>query len=426
MSQLKRRVKKQAKRRAKEHKYALKEQSERSAVQHFLQSIHVWEDLKRTHLNLDYLFEASPRIIARRASGTPQTARIEAMIRDIQKAVDDATLVLPGGQCLSVNMLWTRLLPALSTLYHSKPGDAEFTDVRHRVRHAVAPFITPEIIGSLFETIDNAVSKVVIAASRIDGLIYYLELKQETLSNGRMPVYVLLHQEKARVTSVVVDGNPRNAYWVGLQPWFGKGVSWIKWTSATLKVQHEEREYSVLVQPHALRRLLDRFGRSFSWGAIEALLHLSLWASLNVPVVRSYRQDDNSFLVEFRFLGIRVGYLLAAVVDKYVLIRTFLFLTMDGTPEGTELWRRLRLTRSDKEYLGLDAIETFAATDLRRDAYLVSLLEECNCAHLFDFFESDCPLKTGYAEAMKKHLGLTVRHSALCVGNRRHTLQQLV
>ena len=47
-------------------------------------------------------------------------------------------------------------------------------------------------------------------------------------------------------------------------------------------------------------------------------------------------------------------------MEDSVLIHTFLFLTMDGTPEGTELWRQLRLSRGDKAYLGLDDIVTFS------------------------------------------------------------------
>jgi len=79
-------------------------------------------------------------------------------------------------------------------------------------------------------------------------------------------------------------------------------------------------------------------------------------------------------------LGVRVGYFVARIVNEHVLIQTFLFLTMDGTPEGTMLWERLKLSRGDKEYLGLDAIETFTDTNIRTDPQLLALLEECNCA----------------------------------------------
>jgi hypothetical protein len=420
MSKLKRRLKKQAKRRNKEHRQFLKEQSERQTIQRFLRSIRVWDDLKRAHLNVDCLFDVFPKIVARRAPETQQSAGVEAMIRDIQRAIDDATFVLPGGQRLPINLLWARLLPALAALYDSKAGDAEFTDVRNRVRHAVAPFLTSRVVTGLFETVDNAVSKVIVGASRIDKSVYYLELKQEEQANGRMPVYLLLHQVQAEAASIVVDGMPRTAYRVGMQPWMGKAFGWIKWGGAIPTVQNTGQEYSVLVQSHALRRLFDRFGRSLSRESVESLLHLSLWASLDAPVFHSYRQDDRAFLIEFKFLSTRVGYLLAEVVDdKHVLIRTFLFLTMDGTPEGTILWQKLRLSRHDKQYLGLDTIDAFAATDLRTDAHLVSLLGQCNCAHLFDVFESEWPLKTGYAEAMKKHLGLTLRHTGLYIGNGR-------
>ena len=120
-----------------------------------------------------------------------------------------------------------------------------------------------------------------------------------------------------------------------------------------------------------------------------------------------YPWNPGCFLVEFRLNGIKVGYLLGQVVGQDVLIDTFLFLTMDGTPEGTQLWKHLRLSRHDKEYLGLDDMETFAITDLRNDSELVSLLDTCGCGKLFDLFH---PLKDpvrGYAQELKAYMKMT-------------------
>jgi hypothetical protein len=419
MSQLKRKVAKQAKRRDKDRKQVLKEQSERSAVQHFLKTIYVWEDLKRAHIDLNGLFQTFPRIKVRRAPGTPLSAKTELMVREIQKALDDAELVFPQGYSFPVNILWSRLFPVLNGLARLTFDGEEDAYLCHRVRTAVAPFISPTIKASFWEAVYKITAQIVFRESRIDGVIYYLERTQVKQTNIRKPVYLLLHQDTARATSVIVDGTPRTAYLVGQQPWFGKDVGCIKWTGAILKSQQEDRVYSVLVQKHVFCRLLDRLGRLFPVGDREARLHFCLWLSLMRPVFHHNERDKQQLLVEFRVSDIRVGYLPAKIVDEYVLIQTFLFLTMDGTPEGTELWRRLRLSRSDKEYLGLDDIETFAATDLRRDAYLVSLLEECNCAHLFDGFMVESPLKIGYAEAMKKHIGLQVRQSSRDDGKTR-------
>jgi hypothetical protein len=98
--------------------------------------------------------------------------------------------------------------------------------------------------------------------------------------------------------------------------------------------------------------------------------------------------------------------LVARLVGQRVLIQTFVFLTMDGTPEGDELDRRLRLKRPDKEHLGLDEVWLFGATDLKDDPQLVSLLEECKCGHLFHALRSVGPKETGYAQKMRQYIGL--------------------
>ena len=412
MSKLKRRMKKQSKRCSREHKQLLKEQSERSVVQHFLQSIHVWEDLKRGHIDLTQLLRKRPRIMVQRAPGDLPTAKTDTMVRVLQEAVDDAEFTFPQGYRISVDILWTRLFPALDALCDLGFDCRKAEDLAHHVQALVTPFITRDILGNFAKTVHAATVGFVRRESHIDGVVYYLDLKWRRQSDGREALYLLLHQDKARITSVLVDGKPRVGYWVGFQGHFGE-IDWIKWTGAMLNTQQADQEYPVLVQTHVLRRLFDRLGGSFSGPYREAGFHFFLWLSLMEPVFHPYGQDQGCFLVEFRVHGLKLGYLLARIIDDHVLLQTFLFLTMDGTPEGTELWQRLRLSRHDKTYLGLDSIDAFAATDLRKDACLVSLLDQCKCGHLFDDRLAKCQLTPGYAEAMKKHIGPASRLSLL-------------
>src|SRR5207302_802619 len=81
------------------------------------------------------------------------------------------------------------------------------------------------------------------------------------------------------------------------------------------------------------------------------------------------------------------GCLVARVVGNQVVLRTFLFLTMEGTPEARELSRRLGLSRPDIEYEGLDRLETFLSPSFRADAELAELLRECGCGSLLGIGE---------------------------------------
>ena len=78
-------------------------------------------------------------------------------------------------------------------------------------------------------------------------------------------------------------------------------------------------------------------------------------------------------------MGHRIGYLIADVLEDKVLVRTFVFLTMHGTPESEKLYRRLGARRIDIDRLHLDHLDTFLASDLKTDPQLKALLEECDC-----------------------------------------------
>jgi hypothetical protein len=79
------------------------------------------------------------------------------------------------------------------------------------------------------------------------------------------------------------------------------------------------------------------------------------------------------------------------VAQETIVIITFLFLTMTGTPESRLLREKLRLHRPDIEYLSLDRLETFLSPDILRDEELVALLEESGCGSLLNLARSHFP-----------------------------------
>ena len=164
--------------------------------------------------------------------------------------------------------------------------------------------------------------------------------------------------------------------------------------------------FPVFIQQHALDRIFGPHGRFGNIGSYAWMFREGLWESLKRPTIRLSGQDDETFLVDFCLGKNKVGYFVGRLVANEVLIQTFLFLTMDGTPEGENLRQRLHLLRADKSYLGLDDIGTYGATDLKSDPELVHLLSECGCAHLFKLTPISGHLTTGYAAAVRKHLRL--------------------
>ena len=126
------------------------------------------------------------------------------------------------------------------------------------------------------------------------------------------------------------------------------GVTWIEWSSSALGLKHEDRTYPVFVQRHALRTYLDRVGQVFCGDQLEGRLQDALALSLIDPEIR--QRADGTFLAEYHLSKYKLGYVVARKLDDLILIETFLFLTMDGTPEGIELKKQWKLERAGKEF----------------------------------------------------------------------------
>ena len=192
------------------------------------------------------------------------------------------------------------------------------------------------------------------------------------------------------------------------------GLEWTAWKSEILGNPERQGEFPVYVQKHALDRLYGPNNRLSIPAEEEYFLHFCMCVALSQPKVHfSTRRSADEFLCELWVSGHKLGYLAGTVADKVVVIKTFLFLTMDGTPEGSKLWERLRLRRADKEYLQLDWLRTFGGTKLRADEELVALLTECGCGHLFRIPAADVEDDSRLADDIRRYLEWLFQHPRL-------------
>ena len=119
-------------------------------------------------------------------------------------------------------------------------------------------------------------------------------------------------------------------------------------------------------------------------------------------------EGADGFLVEASDLGAKVGYFVAEVYPEFIFVKTFLFLTMQGTPEARCLRRKLGLSRSDIEYFKLDNFFTLACSDLGEDPELRRALAECGCDYLLDLSNPRKQVSwlKRYRDPLRQELGL--------------------
>lgn len=155
-----------------------------------------------------------------------------------------------------------------------------------------------------------------------------------------------------------------------------QGIVPIVWEPGT--IGNTER-LEVYIQDHAITRLIERLDIDpIGW------VYDCLGRSLLDPII-SGESGYQSRLVEYRYFTKKLGYLVVTPENNNIaLIRSFKFITMTGTPEFYALKSKLKGSREDFEYLGLDTLDILLNSDIQNDKQLRQIFEDCGLGHLFD------------------------------------------
>ncbi len=177
-----------------------------------------------------------------------------------------------------------------------------------------------------------------------------------------------------------------------------------------------ERDLPVYSQEHVRQRMIERLA-PISTNHIDYLLGCALLGP--EPLLN---MGNGTFLICMDEFGCRLGYLVGEVVEdvgdagenagEAVLLRTFLFVTQAGTPEGDRLSARLKIGKYEKTYFELDRMSPFMTTDLCKDPVFQEILKSCGLGNLMEFGLSrrgrrnTVQAKEGYAEKLRTMLNL--------------------
>ena len=187
----------------------------------------------------------------------------------------------------------------------------------------------------------------------------------------------LLEEKDVETETIEIDGNNRTIYRVCV--YREDGYSPLTITPERLGLTGLMRKFplKIFIQKHALERIEERLGKFFRMFHYQYIVA----AVISSPVIPA--DEKNSFLIALTNVKARLGYLRADVIGDKLVIRTFLFLTNNGTPEGKKLNHLIGLQKADKKYLGIDKLSTFILSDIKKDEKLKALFCEAGCGDLF-------------------------------------------
>lgn len=314
----------------------------------------------------------------------------------VERVLKEAMLEVEGT-VFSLYEVWGVLLPLLDLFRgaEASPGHRHiaFFEKAAAVWKQHYQAMEERAIGQLA----NELARITSDYARIDRHLIACRLSWVAASATKIDLRIIILVRSPERTIITVDGKPRTAFRCGFAD--RHGVSWFAWSADLVGEAGSGERYPVYVQPHALQRLHERVPLTTSD------VHHSMLFSLGQPRIVEQQGDD--LLVEFRLYNeVRLGYFRAQLVGRQILVRTFIFLTMDRTPEARQLQERLRLCRPDIEYFGLDRLETFLRSDINQDADLVEAFRECGCEHLLALTRTigDRQSRAGFAVMLKEYM----------------------
>jgi hypothetical protein len=286
--------------------------------------------------------------------------------------------------------------------------------LNHPTNHAVLERFGPppapdmQVIIKASNLLGQITAQGLTCVARIDEAILRIQTIMGRPDQAREPVFQWrVTTTRAQADRAAHKGKERPIYRVA-DPIGSAAVEWVELDPSLLGLSQRTGRLPVYVQSHALVRLSERLrfwpgalpDRPFFHGIFQA----GRADSMRQP--RIVRQSGREFLVEYRVGLYNLGYLAAELMGPKVVVKTFLLRGMQGTPEGEQLREKLKLSRGQIEWLYLDHLEQWVNSDLRQDAEIRPLLEECGFADLLRCADQNCwETMTKVAGEFRKFVG---------------------
>lgn len=373
-----------------------------------------------------FLLKMKPGIEVAAAEGHDDDPEIQALVRRIRRQIldpfdleldgrpflvsfDDCArglwCILEGFRFLNrvARTCWSsevrRLAPLLERLNQRLNDDHFQSELDNRLAWMEA---------TLIETINERF--------RIDGRMLSMQWTPAMKPEGTPYRRLEIRAHAARPIRLGPRGDSRLAY-PCTRSEFCNGLMPVRWNPRRLGITSSESgsaDLPVYISPHAISRFDERLPIDCG----DYSLHNLILEGLRSP--RPIAGRDGAWLIPVEPVMGRIGYLVAQVLPDYVLIKTFLFLTMRGTPESERLMTGLGVFRADVERFELDRCKTWIDSDITQDPLIRRVLSNCGCGHLLTFLADDrhVPWLHRHGEQLKQTLALREVEGGYVVGRK--------
>lgn len=221
-------------------------------------------------------------------------------------------------------------------------------------------------------------STLSMTASELNKLLVHVKMQIVNEDSGHVKgLEFELNAYPCQQKKFQIYGNTRPAFRVGSYAYFMIYPEWasVKRSSFEKPTPFNNIDIPVYIQMHAINRLTERVD-TLSRDCLEVYVYLSF----RNPVIIFFR---GKILIDYVYGQTKLGYLLVEIVDNVLLIKTFLLLTNQATPEGEKLKELTGLSKIDMKYWNIDRLSTFQKTDIEENEELKLIFMNAGCGKLF-------------------------------------------
>jgi hypothetical protein len=260
-------------------------------------------------------------------------------------------------------------------------GEESFSKARELTKDMFRYWLHEPTVKNVFNGLGDITEHTSDILSDLNKRLYWSKHKMVVGDLYRPTGYHLVwHSVIPEKIHVNINGETHRAIRLG-RCRFKVGAEWISIKAGQLQLSPPDKDIDVYIQAHALHRLIER----------NDCIYREMFLS---EIVESFNQFhcqrdavSGKLLIDFYLFSIKTGYFLADIIDNKLILRTFLFITHDGTPEGAKLKESTGLQKTDKQYLELDKLSTFMTPEIQCNEKIKKIFIDAGCNRLFDLHQ---------------------------------------
>jgi hypothetical protein len=315
---------------------------------------------------------------------SPECVVPSSIVKEVRETIvshtriDSAITVIPGKLEVSLEEFFTLILTISLNLEKIKENHTALQLLKRNLVKFYEGL--QDLLNVASKNLDDMLLSLGMFYHDMSKTIYWLKYEFTVTPFGPGNI-ISINSYKIESSEIIIEETKRTIIRLGYV-FPGFGIDWLSLKPSELKIENyiSDTPLDVFIQSHAIRRLSERID-CFPIGSV----HYNMFQSLKFPNV--FHDNNGNILVEFRFFNYKGGYFLLDIIDGKIVIKTFLFVTNNGTPEGQKLERNTGLQKLDKKYLEIDKLSTFMTSDIGSNEFVKSIFVSSGCKCLLDLYE---------------------------------------